>query len=186
MTTPPAAGRAPASRLLRRFTAFILFAACAGVVALTAAANRQHRDEGRPVDLSVSGIQVRGPGGAVRPLAPARGGVVLVLSTGCAHCHQLLRDWAAAAGPASSPGLHVIALEGADGGRRLLDSVGVAASVSGPAEEIQAFAARIGLTGTPLLLRVDARGRVLEKSVGVPSRDELAGWIGAAGPGAGS
>lgn len=72
--------------------------------------------------------------------------------------------------------LHVITIDGARAGKQLLDSVGIGAPVSEPISDPTTFAARMHITGTPLLLHVTSQGRVQQRVIGEISEAEADTW----------
>ena len=150
----------------------------AGSAALiVAAGSRQTSVNGRVLASSMAGVNVVNEAGAVRPLVPPGGGTVLVVSSRCIHCHTLLQRMARVAGARGLPSLRVLTLEGTSAGRRMLDSLGMAAEVVGPAESAHSFVRRVGIGGTPTLFQVDARGNVRERAVGVLSERRVREWV---------
>ncbi len=125
---------------------------------------------------SVAGDSVVGADGRIQPLAPAGGGAVLVVSTGCPHCHRTLQRLARQAPGGRLPHLNVLVIEGPERGARMLDSLGVRAPVSGPRREDPGLLSRLGVTGTPTIIAVEGDGSVRRVVVGALSDEEAAVW----------
>jgi hypothetical protein len=159
--------------------ATLAVAGLAGVTLWTASRSaRAHRAAGPDV-LPLASLAVVDTGGRLEPLVPEGGGVVLVVSASCGHCHALLRQLAAIATDRSFTHLQVVTLEGAKAGRRLLDSLGLRAvdAVGGPAGQVGEFLRRTKTRSTPLLLYVGADGTVRDRTAGELSNAEALAWL---------
>jgi len=151
----------------------MLSVATAGILLLAAAAGRRGVTPSAPRTLG--GITVVDEAGRPRPLTPPGGGAVMIMSASCVHCHATLERLARAGGT-QLPRLHMIALEGAAAGRHVLDSLGIAAPVSGPRGARTGLIRSLGVTGTPLTLRVGADGTVEASVAGEFSEAEARLW----------
>lgn len=160
---------------MRTFYLLLLTIAVAAGVAL-AAVTANDRRPARKVPLpSLAGVRVETPEHRLVDAAPAGGGAVLVISTGCQHCHATLRRLAAAARD-SLPGLYVVAVEGAVPARRLLNEIGLRAVALGPSDR-ERFMAGLRIGAVPFLIRVGADGRVRGATVGALSTEEAAALV---------
>lgn len=129
------------------------------------------------VASSLAGVRVADARGELRPVVPDGGGVVLVLSTTCPHCHAVVEALARRTGGARLPRLHVVALEGAAGGEKVIRDLGLDAPVGGAHPDVPAFMGRLGISGTPALFAVDSAGRVGKAVFGEVSDAEAAVWV---------
>jgi len=147
-----------------------------GIVAV-ASGTRDTSINGRVLTRSVAGVNVSSLDGLVRPLAPPEGGTILIVSSTCGHCHELVSKLTQRNDGQPVPQLQVIAIEGAEAGKRMLDSLGFAADVAGPAGTAADFLQRVGIGGTPIIFRVDGEGTVRERDVGVLSDQKADEWL---------
>ncbi len=171
-----ASDRSIAARRRRAIYVLLGIVALAGVLAIVAVRRQAELREVRSPDRlpkSLAGYDAKDAGGATLPLTPDGGGVVMVISRSCPHCHETLARLASAGG--DLPRLRVLTIEGAEPGARLLDSLKVrGASSVGPADA--ATIERMGIYATPTFLLVDGAGRVEQVKVGAPKVDELTFW----------
>lgn len=126
---------------------------------------------------SLEGMLVQDTGGHPVPLCDGVDRVVLIVSTTCPHCHAVIAALALRAGRAHLPRLTVVALEGAQQGQAMVDSLGLGSTARGPSGGVTAFLHRSRIAATPVLLRLDARGYVRQTLSGEITAKEADEWV---------
>ena len=112
-------------------------------------------------------------------LPPVGGGVVMIASAGCLHCHAVLDRMAErlAEGETLPDALRLVVVEGLDQGREMIESHGVSLELAAPSGTIDDFAAPLGLRSVPLFLHYDASGTEIDRVTGAISGSELDLWM---------
>ena len=132
-----------------------------------------------PMPYLPSEVMVEGESSGTASLVPVEGGVVLIASAGCMHCHSLLESIAEASdGGVGLSHIRVVTVEGVREGRDMLDSLGLSALESwAPRDDVATFAVAIDITATPTTFLVDGDGMIHDRVSGIPGAAELDRWL---------
>lgn len=122
---------------------------------------------------------VRDVRGRVVPLVPAgEPAIVMISSRTCVWCKRVLKDLGEMAGGRPLPRLRLLTLEGAGEGAPMVSRERIAGAVLlGPAGSADQVQLTFRYPGTPTLLAIDRRGRVVRTLPGYPIREELRHWF---------